>query len=435
MKKASEIIILLFIAIFVLTACQSKATETPAATDATGPVVLRLGTRDSGAALALHQEAIAQYEADNSNILVQLEPVADRDYDTRLTTMLSVDAAPDVIQLANESIPEFAAQGNLVALDDYFPSDFDTTVYLPNLLEPGQVDGNQYLLPKSYSTLAIYYNKTLFDEAGVAYPKDGWTWDDLLDIALDLTQDLDGDNAPDIWGLQLPATWTTGFEYWVAAAGGQLISDNGKDFVGYMDSDAVIKAVTFYADLYNKYRVSPPPTDLEAEFGGNMEFVNGEAAMLIFDRSIEPELLANRNLDLGVVGLPQDEAHANILFWEGYGVTSTSTHPRTAANFLTYYTGEMGNEVWVGAALPTIQSVADSSGLSTDPIASVWINELNYVVPRAYTFTPYWDEAGAPALAAALQTAITEKNADISALMTQAALDAQTALDTLLGND
>ena len=156
--------------------------------------------------------------------------------------------------------------------------------------------------------------------------------------------------------------------------------------------------------------------------------------MLIFDRSIEPELLANPNLDLGVVGLPQGEVRANILFWEGYGVASTSEHPRTAANFLTFYTGAAGNEVWVDAALPTVQSVAESSGLTTDPVESVWINELKFVVPRAYTFTPYWDEAGVPALAAALQTAILEKNADISALMTQAALDAQTALDALLGN-
>ncbi len=434
MKKTSKLIILLFISIFILTACQTKATETQAATENTGPVVLRLGTKDSSAALNLHQAAIASYEAENPDILVQLEAVADRDYDARLVTMFSANAAPDIVQLADESIPEFVAKGDLVALDSYFPTDFDTSVYLPNLLEPGQVDGDQYLLPKSYSTLAIYYNKTLFDEAGVPYPEDGWTWDDLLDVALDLTQDLDGDNAPDIWGIQLPATWTTGFEYWVAAAGGQLVSDNGKEFVGYMDSEEVINAVTFYADLYNKYRVSPPPTDLEADYGGNTEFVDGDAAMLIFDRSIEPELLANPNLDLGVVGLPQGEARANILFWEGYGVASTSEHPRTAANFLTFYTGAAGNEVWVDAALSTVQSVAESSGLTTDPIESVWINELNFVVPRAYTFTPYWDEAGVPALATALQTAILEKNADISALMTQAALDAQTALDALLGN-
>ena len=92
---------------------------------------------------------------------------------TALQTMLSINAAPDVLQLADESIPEFVAQGDLVALDDYFPTTFDTTVYLPNLLVPGQVDGDQYLLPKSYSTLAIYYNKALFDEGRRPLPG-GW---------------------------------------------------------------------------------------------------------------------------------------------------------------------------------------------------------------------------------------------------------------------
>ena len=77
--------------------------------------------------------------------------------------------------------------------------------------------------------------------------------------------------------------------------------------------------------------------------------------------------------------------------------------------------------------------MAVASGLDIDPIEGVWISELNYVVPRAYTFTPYWEQAGAPALATALEAAIMEKSADISALMTQAALDAQTALDALLG--
>ena len=54
--------------------------------------------------------------------------------------------------------------------------------------EPGKWDGKQYLLPKDFSPLAVYYNKKLFDAAGVAYPKDGWTWDEFLDTAQKLTK-------------------------------------------------------------------------------------------------------------------------------------------------------------------------------------------------------------------------------------------------------
>ena len=66
-------------------------------------------------------------------------------------------------------------------------SNFDTSIYLPGLLDPGKVDGKQYLLPKDYSPLAVYYNKKLFDAATVPYPEDGWTWDDLLATAQKLT--------------------------------------------------------------------------------------------------------------------------------------------------------------------------------------------------------------------------------------------------------
>ena len=86
------------------------------------------------------------------------------------------------------------------------------------------------------------------------------------------------------WGIQLPAAWTTGFEYWVAAAGGSLISKDGKSFTGYMDSPEVARAVQFYADLYNKYQVAPPPADMNAFGGGNSEFANGKAAMMLFGR-------------------------------------------------------------------------------------------------------------------------------------------------------
>jgi len=433
MRKLPTAITLLVLSVFILSACQPQAAETPAPAEE-GTIVLRLGTGDSGEGLNPHQEIIAAYEEENPDILVQLEAVAGRDYYTRLLTQLSADAAPDIMQIGDDAVPSFVEQGAFVPLDDYFPADFDPAIYLPGLLDPGQVDGVQYLLPKDYSPVAVYYNKTIFDEAGVAYPQEGWTWDDLLDTALELTQDLDGDNAPDIWGLQLPGVWTSGFEYWVAAAGGQLISEDGKEFVGYMDSDAVIKAVTFYADLYNKYRVSPPPADLNAFGGGNTEFANGQAAMYIFGRWPQASLLDNPNVDLGVAPPPQGEARANVLFWGGFGVSSTTTHPRTATNFLTYYAGEPGAEVWKDWALPAVRSVAESSGMASDPIEGVWISELDHLIPRAYTFTPYWNETADPALRSALEAAILTKNADISAIMTQAAQEAQASLDALLAN-
>lgn len=424
MRRNLLVVALLAVLSLAISACQPvtpQAAQTPVTT------VIRVGTGDSGAGLAPHQQIIQAYEDQNPGVIAQLEPVAGRDYYARLLTQLAAKAAPDIIQIGDDAVPSFVGKGAFVPLDECIAANgFDTSIYLPGLLAPGQVDGTQYLLPKDYSPLAVYYNKKLFDAAGVPYPSPDWTWDDLLSTAQALT---DADQGT--WGIQLPATWTTGFEYWVAAAGGKLISEDGTTFVGYMDSPEVIRAVQFYADLYNRYKVAPPPADFNQFGGGNSEFDNGNAAMRLFGRWPQAGMLENPNIDLGVVNPPQDQQRANILFWGGFGVASTSTAADEACKFLLNYVGEPGAQVWKDWALPAVASVAEAAGLQDDPLQGPWIEELNHLAPRAYTFTDYWNETADPALRKALESVLIDPTADVTAVMQQAAQEAQTALDAL----
>lgn len=429
MKNLLRFLSIVILLSLVLSAC---ATSPPAEqTGAGGTIVIRAGTGDGGAGLTPHQQIIQNFEDQNPNIIVQLEPVSGRDYYARLLTQLSAKAAPDIMQIGDDAVPSFVTKGAFIPLDTYLKdSNFDTSIYLPGLLDPGKVDGKQYLLPKDYSPLAVYYNKNLFDALSVPYPVDGWTWDDLLATAQKLTVKDSSGNVTQ-WGIQLPAAWTTGFEYWVAAAGGSLISKDGKNFAGFMDSPEVARAVQFYADLYNKYQVAPQPADLNAFGGGNSEFANGKAAMMIFGRWPQSDFKSNPNINLAVVAPPMDQARANVLFWGGFGIASSSKYPDTAFKYLSYVSGEPGAQVWKDWALPAVKSVADSSGLSSDPIEGVWIGELNHLVPRAYTFTPYWNETADPALRKVLESVILDPSADVKALLAQAAQDAQAALEKL----
>ncbi len=413
----------------LLSACVANAPSTPPAADST--IVIRAGTGDGGDGLTPHQQIIQNFEDQNPNVIVQLEPVSGRDYYARLLTQLAAKAAPDIMQIGDDAVPSFVSKNAFVPLDAYLTGiNFDPSIYLPGLLDPGKIDGKQYLLPKDYSPLAVYYNKTLFDAASVPYPVEGWTWEDLLATAQKLTvKDASGNVTQ--WGIQLPAAWTTGFEYWVAAAGGSLISADGKTFTGVMDSPEVARAVQFYADLYNKYQVAPPPADMNAFGGGNSEFANGKAAMMLFGRWPQGGFKTNPNISLGVVAPPQDKVRANILFWGGFGIATSSLQPETAFKYLSFVSGEPGAQVWKDWALPAVKSVADSSGLSADPIEGVWIGELNHLVPRAYTFTPYWNETADPALRKVLESVIIDPNADVQALLAQAATEAQAALDKL----
>ena len=429
MKTIYRLSLVAIVLSLVLSACITEAPTAPTAADST--IVIRAGTGDGGDGLTPHQQIIQNFEDQNPNVIVQLEPVSGRDYYARLLTQLSAKAAPDIMQIGDDAVPSFVSKNAFVPLDTYLTGiNFDPSIYLPGLLDPGKIDGKQYLLPKDYSPLAVYYNKNLFDAASVPYPVEGWTWEDLLATAQQLTLKDDSGNVTQ-WGIQLPAAWTTGFEYWVAAAGGSLISADGKSFTGAMDSPEVARAVQFYADLYNTYQVAPQPADMNAFGGGNSEFANGKAAMMLFGRWPQGGFKTNPNISLGVVAPPQDKVRANILFWGGFGIATTSEQADTAFKYLSFVSGEPGAQVWKDWALPAVKSVAESSGLSADPIEGVWIGELNHLVPRAYTFTPYWYETADPALRRVLESVIIDPNADVQALLAQAAIDAQTALDKL----
>lgn len=416
---------------------EKVVTATPEPTQPPGEgakIILRVGTGDSGEGLNPHQQIIGSFEDANPDILVQLEAVAGRDYYTRLLTQIAAANAPDIMQIGDDAVPMFVGKGAFVPLDDFITGSYplDTSIYLPGVLDPGRWEGKQWLLPKDFTPLGVYYNKKIFDQYAVAYPQDGWTWDDLLETAQALTKDLDGDGKTDLWGIQLTANWTTGFEYWVAAAGGRLISEDGTKVVGFMDSPETISAVQFFADLYNKYKVAPPPADFSLWAGGNAEFENGKAAMRLFGRWPQAGYRKNPNIDLGVVGVPAGKVRANILFWGGFGVSSTSKNPEAAWRFLKYYVGPEGSEVWKDWAIPPVASVAEEAGLTTDPIEGVWISELNHLAPRAYVFTPFWNEAVDPALRKALETVLIDPAADVTAVMQKAAQEAQTALDEKL---
>jgi multiple sugar transport system substrate-binding protein len=413
--------------------CASASPPTQPTISPGTKVLLRVGTGDSGQGLEPHREIIAQFEKTNPDIQVQLEPVAGSNYYELLLEQIAASNAPDIMQIGDDAVPMFVRKGAFVDLGPYINGNnpLDKNIYLPGVFQPGEWEGKQYFLPKDFSPLAVYYNKKLFDEHGVRYPKDGWTWDDFLATAKALAIDTNRDGKPETWGVQLPAAWTSGFEYWVAAAGGSLIGEDGKHFEGHMDSPETIAALQFYANLYNTYKVAPPPVGVSLFQGGNQEFSSGKAAMFITGHWPESDLKKNPVIDLGVVGMPVGKRRANVLFWSGFGIYSGSKNKEQAWRFLRYYVGEEGASVWKDWGLPSVASVAQSSGMTKDPIEGVWLNELAYLVPRAYVFTPYWGQTADPALQTVLQKAIVDSKADPASLLKQAAKQAQAAFDAI----
>lgn len=421
----------------ILLGCSSTPTPFPPSTQSTptaGPkIILRVGTGDSGPGLEPHNQIIAQFEKANPDIQIQLEPVSGSNYYDILQKEITAGDAPDLMQIGDDAVPRFVKLGAFVDLDPYItgPDPLDKSIYLPGVFEPGSWQGGQYFLPKDFTPLAVYYNKKIFDQYAVPYPRDGWSWNDFLAIAETLTVDANHDGKPETWGVQLPAAWTSGFEYWVAAAGGDLIGEDGKHFVGHMDSPETISALKFYTEMYKIHRVAPPPVGISIFGGGNQEFIGGNAAMLITGHWPESELLNNPAIDLGVVGMPVGKKRANVLFWSGFGIFSGSRNKELAWRLLRYYAGSEGAKVWKDWGLPSVKFVAESSGMTADRIESVWLRELAYLVPRAYVFSPHWSDVADPILKTVLEKALTDSSADPAVLLKAAAIQAEAAFEKL----
>ncbi len=141
-------------------------------------------------------DIVAAFEAANPGIEVEVSSAPWADYWTLLQADFVGGDPPDVFELNYENFVSYAANDVLLDLSSYLPAD---TPYYPRALEAFQYKGIQGALPETFSTVLLFYNKDLFDQAGVAYPTPDWTWADAVAAAKAIRALGD-----DIWGLYSP---------------------------------------------------------------------------------------------------------------------------------------------------------------------------------------------------------------------------------------
>ena len=158
-----------------------------------------------------HEKMIAAFEAEHPNIKVDLEVFSWDSYWDKLNTALAGNDAYDVFWLNVAGLPKRAANGLLLNLQPYMDADpIDFSAFPDYLVEAYQFNGDTYGIPKDIDTIALFYNKDLFDAAGVDYPTADWSWDDLYNAAAALTTE-------DVWGfghqLYGQPDWWNGIRY------------------------------------------------------------------------------------------------------------------------------------------------------------------------------------------------------------------------------
>jgi multiple sugar transport system substrate-binding protein len=164
-------------------------------------------------------DAIVQaFEQKYPNISIEVQTAAYTDYFTKLQTQVASGSAPDTFELNYENSVAYASSGALLDLTPLAAADadFDPGVYYPKAYEVFQADGKQFGVPEQFSDVLLFYNKDLFDAAGVAYPDASWTWEDERAAAEKLT-----DRANGVWGHFQPIQF---FEFY------KVLAQNGGSF-------------------------------------------------------------------------------------------------------------------------------------------------------------------------------------------------------------
>ncbi len=216
---------------------------------------------------------ISAFEAANPGIKVDYETASWDAYFTKLQTMVASNTAPDSFELNYENFVTYASRGALADLGPLMAADggFDTSIYNQRALDVFREDGKQYGLVESFSNVVFFYNKDLFDAAGVGYPQADWTWKDELAAAQALT-----DPAKGIWGTFSPIQFWE-FYKTVAQNGGSILNADKTKVT--IDSPANIEALQWMIDKVNKYHVTPSDAQLSGQSPEDL-FKAGKIAML-----------------------------------------------------------------------------------------------------------------------------------------------------------
>lgn len=377
----------------VLAACGGGATPTPAPTAPsasgepgatptggyTGPeVTITYAIWGDPAELKSQQAIVDSFHAANPKITVDVS-VSDWDaYWDKVQTGIAGGAAPDVFAMDGPLFPDYQSRGVLLDLKPFIDRDaYDLT----QLADQGvadftTADGGQYGLPRDLNTVVLYYNKAMFDAAGVAYPDDTWDWAKLVEVGKQLTKDVDADGTVDQWGFY---TETTDMEnFWLSAVwqnGGDVMAPDGQTTV--LDTPEAAGGIQFLQDLIWKDKVMAEPA-LFAETGDAFE--QGKAAMESNGSWLVPTHEA-AGIDFGVAPLPQGPAgRFTSVNPTGAVVYEGTKAPDAAWEFVKYLASPPAQEqlMLLKASIPVSKEVLAGPYATSFEGAQVFADSLAY---------------------------------------------------------
>ncbi len=329
----------------------------------------------------IEQRILDQFQERHPEIRIEYESIS-VNYRERLLTSIVAGTPPDVALLDNGSFgaAPFIARELLVNVAPYLERiGVDTSAYYPQVLQIFRRADGLYTFPKDFNPIVVYCNIELFEAAGVALPEPDWTWDDFLSIAQRLTRDTNGDGRPETFGTLLRRVFYL-WQPWVWAAGGDVLSPDGRRATGYLDSPETELAIRFLTDLVKVHRVVPAVDVQRQEQGMERNlFLTGRIGMVTSGHWWLPSIrryIAEGKVRVAVRPLPRygEREPVTVLYAAGWAVPHNTRHKRLAVELAAHLSSPEAQRqrATYGLAIPSLRSVheeaaaADALGLEQD---------------------------------------------------------------------
>lgn len=372
-----KLFMLVVLGLFVFAACGKKEASATSGGKKTLSFMIWDKNQEPG------MSAIARaFEEKNPGVEVKVQVTGWDEYWTKLEAAATGGSLPDIFWMHSTRFYDYANNNILLEVGDTIGDGYKN--FPEDLVKLYEFNGKNYAVPKDFDTIGIFYNKALFDKAGVPYPDGTWNWEQFLDTAKKLTKD-------GVYGVAAPMDAQQGYWNSIYQNGGNVI--DGKKS-GY-DLKASQEGLQWWLDLSMKEKVSPTQAQF-SETDAYAMFMSGKVAMVSLGSWMVPGIEQNKEFakNVGVTYLPKGKVNASIYNGLGYSAAASTKYPEEVKAFLKFTATEEANllQAKYASAIPayngTQQGWVDHN---KDMDLKIFVDQLKYgiIFPNSKT-APQW---------------------------------------------
>lgn len=325
---------------------------------------------------------IEDFEEENPDIKVTAQDFPHDQFQNKIFAAMKADEGPDIMNIYDGWMAEFVDRGYIQPIRDEFMTDEEIEDYYVDMVKPNKTDDKHYTLPIAVRTLALFYNKDMFEEAGLDPDDPPETWDELIEYAEEMTEvDSDGKYEQEGFGWNVGGQGLHNFQQVLLRQFGvDPYSEDGEEVL-WNSEQAGYDAFEYWIDMTKKDQIG------DKDFGNSYReaFVSGLAGMIVDGSFAIGDIEGGADFDWGVTKLPVLEEGGEESNYASYWTNAIADgvegdELEASEKFLEYLIQEDVQREWLEnvGEMPAAQTLVEDEDYQNDDIYGPFIEGLEH---------------------------------------------------------